>query len=179
MGGRVALDLAVRFPDRVASLVLCDTHRGFAKLPEATRKEFVRSRKEPLINGGEPKDIAIPVARTLVGPAASPQAFQRLVSSLSSLHKESYIKSLEATIESDGEIDLSTIGAPSLVVVGEHDRLTPPSESRAIADAIPGAEYLIIPDAGHLANIENPAFFNEQVLGFLLRVARFTSSSQP
>src|SRR6185437_7477566 len=42
MGGRIALDLAVRFPDRVASLVLCDTHRGFAKLPEATRKEFVR-----------------------------------------------------------------------------------------------------------------------------------------
>jgi 3-oxoadipate enol-lactonase len=172
MGGRIALDLAVRFPDRVASLVLCDTHRGFAKLPEATKREFVRSRKEPLINGGEPKDIAIPVAKTLVGPTASPQTFQRLVHSLSSLHKESYIKSLEATVASDREIDLSRICAPSLVVVGEHDRLTPPAEARAIADAIRGAEYLLIPDAGHLSNIENPEFFNDRVLHFLLQVAR-------
>ena len=172
MGGRIALDLATRFPEHVASLVLCDTHRGFAKFPEATKREFVRSRKEPLINGGEPRDIAIPVAKTLVGPTASPQAFQRLVSSLSSLHKESYIKSLEATVAGDREIDLSTIRAPSLVAVGEHDRLTPPAEAQAIADAIPGAKYLVIPNAGHLSNIENPEFFNDRVLYFLLGVAR-------
>jgi 3-oxoadipate enol-lactonase len=171
MGGRIALDLAVRFPDRVASLVLCDTHRGFAKFPEATKREFVRSRKEPLINGGQPKDIAVPVAKTLAGPTASPQTFQRLVDSLSSLHKESYIKSLEATVSGDREVDLSTIGAPSLVVVGEHDILTPPAEARTIADAIPGAKYLIIPKAGHLSNIENPEFFNDRVLHFLLQVA--------
>ena len=171
MGGRIALDLAVRFPDRVASLVLCDTHRGFAKFPEPTKREFVRSRKEPLINGGQPKDIAVPVAKTLAGPTASPQAFQRLVDSLSSLHKESYIKSLEATVAGDREVDLSTIEAPSLVVVGEHDMLTPPAEAQAIAQAIPGAKYLIIPSAGHLSNIENPEFFNDRVLHFLLQVA--------
>lgn len=167
MGGRIALDLAKRFPDRVLSLVLCDTHRGFSHLSEETKREFIRLRKEPLMAGGTPADIAVPVAKTLTGSKATPEIFERLVQSLSSLHKESYIKSLEATVWSDHEIDLASIRKPTLVVVGEEDRLTPAAESRLIADAIPGGEMIVIPGAGHLSNIENPGFFNHQVVRFL------------
>lgn len=170
MGGRVALDLAVRYPQCVASLVLCDTHRGFARFTDAAKEDFIRLRKEPLIKGGEPKDIAVPVAKSLAGAKASPQVFQRLVESLSSLHKESYIKSLEATVMADKEVDLASLRVPTLVVVGEDDRLTPPAEATIIAAAIPGAEFLLIPEAGHLSNIEKPDFFNERVLHFLDRV---------
>ena len=70
MGGRIAMDFAERYPRRLLSLTLCDTHAGFANFTEEQKREFLRLRKEPLIAGGEPKDIAEPVARSLSGPTS-------------------------------------------------------------------------------------------------------------
>jgi len=75
MGGRIALDFAALYPNRLLTLTLCDTHRGFSHFSEEKRREFVRLRKEPLEQGAEPKDIAGLVAKTLVGPKASREAF--------------------------------------------------------------------------------------------------------
>jgi pimeloyl-ACP methyl ester carboxylesterase len=55
-------------------------------------------------------------------------------------------------------------------VVGDQDRLTPPSVAREMTTAIAGAELAIIRNAGHLANIEQPALFNAILLDFLLRL---------
>jgi 3-oxoadipate enol-lactonase len=87
---------------------------------------------------------------------------------MSRLHKNSYIKSIEASVRGDHADSLSQIKAPTLVVVGEFDRLTPPALAKEIADQIPGAKLAIIKDAGHLSNIENPNEFNSVVLDFLL-----------
>lgn len=171
MGGRIAMDFAVRYPERLLTLTLCDTHLGFANMPQPKKEEFIRLRKEPLTSGKEPKDIAEPVARTLIGPNASEAVFQRLVESMSRLHKESYIKSIEASVNMDTRSDIGSIRVPTHVVVGGADRLTPPETARAIADEIKGAELTVIGDAGHLANIEKPQEFNEAVLGFLQRQA--------
>ena len=62
---------------------------------------------------------------------------------------------------------LSTIRCPTLILVGEHDELTPPSVSRAMQEAIPGSELAIIPRAGHLSNIEQPEVFNAALARFL------------
>jgi pimeloyl-ACP methyl ester carboxylesterase len=63
------------------------------------------------------------------------------------------------------------VKVPTLVVVGDDDRLTPPAMAKSIADAIPGARLAIIPTAGHLSNIEQPAAFNAAVLDFLASVS--------
>jgi 3-oxoadipate enol-lactonase len=167
MGGRIAMDFATRYPQRLLTLTLCDTHPGFAHLSEEKKREFIRLRKEPLINGGEPKDIAVPVAKTLVGPKASQEAFDKLVDSMTRLHKESYIKSIEATVMSDNMNRLGEIQAPTHVVVGGADRLTTPEMARGLVEKIPRARLTIIPDAGHLVNIEEPAQFNEKVIAFI------------
>jgi pimeloyl-ACP methyl ester carboxylesterase len=60
---------------------------------------------------------------------------------------------------------------PTLVLVGEEDRLTPPAMAKTIADAIPGARLAVIPTAGHLSNIEQPALFNRLILDFLLQAS--------
>jgi 3-oxoadipate enol-lactonase len=169
MGGRIAMDFASRFHDRLLTLTLCDTHKGFAGFSDEKKRAFIASRKEPLVNGKEPRDIAEPVARTLVGPKASKEAFEALVDSMSRLHKESYIKSIEASIMMDVRNDLGAIRVPTHVVVGNDDTLTTVAMAKEIAADIRGAELSVIPDAGHLANIENPAAFNAAVLGFLRR----------
>jgi 3-oxoadipate enol-lactonase len=167
MGGRIAMDLAGRYPDRIHTLTLCDTHPGFVHFSEEKKREFIRLRKEPLVNGKEPKDIAVPVAKTLIGPNASQEAFDKLVDSMSRLHKESYIKSIEATVMTDNMSKLGEIRVPTHVVVGGADRLTTPEMARDLTAKIPGAKLTVIDDAGHLVNIEKPREFNEVVIAFI------------
>ena len=167
MGGRIAMDFAQRHPERLLSLTLCDTHRGFVTFTDEQRREFLRLRKEPLINGGEPKDIAPGVARSLSGPNITPEAYAKLMDSLCRLHKESYIKSLEATALAKPHDQLGDIRVPAHVIVGSEDKLTPPAMAQEIVDRIPGAKLTIINDAGHLTNIEKPAEFNAAVVAFL------------
>jgi 3-oxoadipate enol-lactonase len=169
MGGRIAMDFAEVYPERILTLTLCDTHRGFSHFSAEKKAEFVRLRKEPLLAGGEPKDIAVPVAKTLVSPHASQDAFDKLVDSMSRLHKESYIKSIEATAYSDSHDRLGDIRAPTHVVCGGDDRLTTPEMAREIAAMIPGAALTIIPEAGHLVNIEKPEAFDRAVIDFILK----------
>lgn len=170
MGGRIAQDFAIRHAARLGALVLCDTSRGLAHYSEEKRRDFVRLRKEPLVNGQEPRDMAPALVRSLIGSKASDAVFQRYVDSVSRVHKESYIKTIEASVAAGSHGTLSEIRAPTLVLVGEDDRLTPPAEARAVAAEIAGACLVILPEAGHLANLEKPAEFNAAVLDFLREV---------
>ncbi|MFW5939163.1 MAG: alpha/beta fold hydrolase [Halolamina sp.] len=64
---------------------------------------------------------------------------------------------------------LGTIDVPTLAVVGEHDKLTPPHYHESLADAIPNCEVATVDDAAHLAMLEQPAAFNDAVDAFLDR----------
>jgi 3-oxoadipate enol-lactonase len=168
MGGLIAFDFHALHPDRVATLTICDSMPGMTGLSDEGRREFIRIRQEPLLGGKEPRDIAPAVARTLVGKSAQPGSFERLVASMSALHKESYLKAIVATTHYARKLDLESIRVPTHIVVGDEDTLTPPALSRSMAARIPGAQLTVIKGAGHLSNIEQPEAFNAAVLAFLL-----------
>jgi 3-oxoadipate enol-lactonase len=167
MGGRIAMDFAVRHPGRVHGLVLADTHLGFGHFSAEERAAFVQMRRGPLDAGRTTRDMAPPVARSLMGGAAGEAVFQRLVESMAALRPASYIRAIECMVDSDRFDAYGAIAAPTLVVAGEDDRLTPPEMGREIASRIRGARFAAIPRAGHLANIEAPAIFNALVDDFL------------
>jgi 3-oxoadipate enol-lactonase len=172
MGGRIVLDFYERHAERARSLILVDTFPGFdASFTQEGRERFVRERRQPLLEGKQPADIAPAVARTLVSPAAAPAIIQQLIDSISILHKESYIKTIEAMTMYQPVTDVSTIKVPVQIIVGADDKLTPPAISRKMAAAITGARLLEIPEAGHLSNIEAPDTFNACVKEFLASVA--------
>ena len=169
MGGRIALDLVARFPERVSTLTLSGTRSSFAQRTPEERDEFVRLRKRPLVDDRkEPADIAKKVARTLMGRRSTETHFNQLVASISSLHKESYIKTIEASTYYDRTAVLAEIKVPTVLIYGDDDRLNGPSLGREIASQIPNANYVEIADAGHLCNIEAPDEFNSAVLKFLI-----------
>ena len=62
---------------------------------------------------------------------------------------------------------LREIPCPIQVIVGEQDAATPPADSKRMAEKIKGAKLEIIPNAGHLSNIEQPDVFNKAVRKFL------------
>lgn len=172
MGGRIAMDFAHAYPDRLHTLTLCATNTGFARFSPEARAEFIRSRKEPLLSGKEPMDIAEPVAKSLIGPDSGEAALRQLVDSMSRLHKYSYIKSIEALVNLDRRTGLDHIRVPTHVMCGSDDPLTPVSMSEEIVRLIPQAELTVVKGAGHLLNIEKPQEFNRAAISFLLRHGR-------
>lgn len=172
MGGRIALDFWEVCPERCAGFVLCDTFPGFdASFTREGRERFVNERRQPLLDGKTVADIAPAVAATLVAKDADPAAVAELEASMCALHQEAYIKTIEAMTMYEPVTDVSTIDRPVQIIVGAEDKLTPPSISHAMADAIPGARLTVIEGAGHLSNIERPAAFNDCLRGFLETVA--------
>lgn len=168
MGGRILLEFYANHPDRFATLTLAGVHARFKAFSPEAQRDFVESRRKPLINQNlAPSDIAPGVIGRLAGPNASDEAKQRAIAAMSRLHKNSYIKTVESTTKFDREHVLADIAVPTLVIGGEHDPLTPPDLTRAIAAKIPGAQYHLIYDVGHLGNLENPVEFNRLLGDFL------------
>ena len=171
MGGRIALDFHDKYAPRVASLLLVDTFPGFdSSFTQEGRERFVRERRQPLIEGKEPADIAPLVAPTLVSPSAGQATVDELIDSMTRLHKESYIKTVEAMTMYQPVADLAAITAPVQIIVGRDDKLTPVSVAEQMAAEISHAKLAVIDDCGHLSNIEKPEEFNQIVAEFLASI---------
>ncbi len=167
MGGQIACLFYEKYPQFVKSLILCDTHFGLSKLSKNEIDKFVNSRKKPLLNGLNPHDIAENVAKLLIGNYSNRSAFKKLVDSINNLHKDSYLKTIDASFKSSHDHIFKKIDVPTLLIVGELDRLTPPSMAKEIQKLIKNSKLYIIKNAGHLSNIEEPRKFNEIVFNFL------------
>jgi pimeloyl-ACP methyl ester carboxylesterase len=73
----------------------------------------------------------------------------------------------------DQNLSLSAFdGIETLVIVGSEDKVTPPAHSETIVAAIPGAEHVVVDDAGHMLPVEYPDLVNDQLLDLLLRARR-------
>ena len=171
MGGRIARDFALHLPHRVASLTLANSSPGYDALSAEEVQAYLAARRAPLLAGKTPRDIAPERARQLISSRPAAGVFEELVESLAALRKDSYLKSLEASVTQDRAAPIERIAVPTLVITSNEDRLYSPALARDMARRIPGAELVEIQGAGHLSNIEQPGRFNDAVLGFLARHA--------
>lgn len=164
-GGAVAVQMALAYPEAVRSLVLADTSAGSAVDP--IRARAMRQRSDDLIRLG-PVELARVRAPRLVSASASPALVEEVSAIMAlAVRLPGYAWAAEAMAATDLRAELTDLCAPTLVVVGENDAVTPASESRLLAAAIPGARLVVVSAAGHLANQEQPAQFNDVVRRFL------------
>ncbi len=174
MGGRIAQDFYARHPGRVASMVLCDTFAGDDESDSRSGRsqsveDFVQSRIQPYLDGADPKERAYQVAGRLMGPNPTDDAVERAARAHARLHVESYIKTVRASATYNRVNNLPNIKVPVLLVFGRLDPLTPPHVGEYMHERISGSELVIIEDAGHMTNLEQPQMFNAAVLEFLRR----------
>jgi pimeloyl-ACP methyl ester carboxylesterase len=148
LGAAVAARMAARHPDRVQRLILVSA---------AIRPRNVRAR---MLSGGVVRLVAQRPSESYVPLFARDLLRSHPVSSIAA--------SLDA-LQRDWEDDLARIVAPTLVVWGERDPITPISLAHGIAATIPDARLLTLPDTGHSPMWEEPDVFNEAVLDFLER----------
>jgi pimeloyl-ACP methyl ester carboxylesterase len=158
MGGYVALALLQRHPELVRSLALLDTKAGPDS--EAARAGRDAAAARLLERGREA--LAGDLRAALLGPRASPVAQARLRSMVEGTRYETILAALEGMKQRPDRSEvLDGVRAPTLVLVGADDELTPPREAQAMASRVPGAQLTIVPAAGHLTPLEAPEAVNE------------------
>ncbi|MCS7014264.1 MAG: alpha/beta hydrolase [Chloroherpetonaceae bacterium] len=170
MGGYQAFAFQRRYPDMVASMMLCDT-RADADTDEARNRrfEFIEALKQNGIS--EAKARMIPKLLGKTTHAENPELAGQLSVIIERHRIEPVIEQLKALAHRpDSTSHLSSIHCPTLVVVGEEDELTPPALAKSMAEKIPNAQLEIIPKAGHLPNLEQPERFNELMLKHLQKL---------
>ena len=161
-GGTVALELYRRRPELVATLVMIDTYAGWkGSLPE----EEVRARVE-----GARQALAAPAFDpTLPGLFAGdpPAEFLSLLEEVgAAVRPHTFKVQLSVMAKADLNDVLPTIAVPTLLVWGEFDARSPLAVAHQFERAIPDASLVVIPDCGHVSNLEQPDQVNAAVREF-------------
>jgi 3-oxoadipate enol-lactonase len=164
MGGYIAFSALRLFPERIAGLILIDT-RETADTNDGRHGRFDAIAKieeegvAPLVDSMFPK---------MLTPEAPADMKERVRTIMMSTPPRGAIDALKAIANRrDATQLLSAITVPTLVLVGEADTITPPSDAERMAKAIPGAKLVKIANVAHLSNVEHADAFNAAVAAFL------------
>lgn len=166
MGGMIALQAAVRFPERVVGLVLACCTPAFGAASGALQKAFLDRRLGPLDDGASMRELAIEVIPTMIGPGSEAEVVHDAVDLMAQIRPDSYRAAMHALVCFDQRAALPALGMPALVLAGTHDTVSTPLVVRRMAERLPLATYREL-DAGHLAPFEEPEAFAAEVRGFL------------
>jgi len=170
MGGYVALALMRRHASRVAGLVLANTRAG----SDSADGLAARDRMIELASRDGAAGVAREMLPKLLGDTTRREqpdlldAVRRLIEANTTEGLVSAIRAMKMRV--DSALLLPSVACPTLIVTGDEDALIPQSESETMRLAIPGAELVVVPRAGHLSNLEAPRAFNDALAGFLSRL---------
>jgi 3-oxoadipate enol-lactonase len=168
----VAQELAATQPERLRSLTLSGTSAAFGRADGAWQQTFVAERLAPLDRGLTLADLAPELLRGLLGADPDPDGVRQAIASMGRVPEATYRAAVRCIVTFDRRAALDEIVVPTLLLAGERDPVAPPAMMARMAARIPGARFMVLPGAGHLANLERPAAFNEALAGFLGDVER-------
>ncbi|MEU0163971.1 4-carboxymuconolactone decarboxylase [Streptomyces iakyrus] len=169
LGGAVGIELALRHPERLASLALIAASPRFG-----TADEFRQRGVIVRTNGLDPIARSAP-ERWFTGgfAAAQPAITEWAVQMVRTTDPGCYIASCEALASFDVRPELGRVGVPTLVLVGSDDQVTGPAEARTLVAGIPDARLAVVPGASHLVPVEQPGAVTD------LLVRHFSTAWQP
>ncbi|MBT9385696.1 alpha/beta hydrolase [Pseudooceanicola sp. CBS1P-1] len=169
MGGYIAMEIMRQAPERVERLALLDT----TARPDTDQQTAYRRATLETLAPLEGRQLRLAYAASLPGlvHAGHVDGLRNEVVTMSVSLGHSVLAQQSAAIISrpDSRPDLPGYDLPVLVLVGAEDVLTPPEMAREMAEAIPGAQLVVVPQCGHLATMEQPEAVNLALLDWLRR----------
>ena len=163
LGGMTALRLAAREPDRLDRLaVLCTSALIGPASAWAERAALVREQGTAAV-----ADAVVARWFTPALAAADPDLVRRMRDTVAATPSEGYAGCCGAIEGMDLRADLPRIAAPTLAIAGADDPATPPEHLAAIADSVPGGRLLVLPQAAHLASVEQAPAVTAALLAHL------------
>jgi pimeloyl-ACP methyl ester carboxylesterase len=168
MGGMIAQEFALQYPERVHSLILCCTAAGGPHAVQAD-SEVLRA----LFRVGLSPEEFLEFANPFIYDSSTPR--ERIEEDMVLRRKwypreRGYLGQLQGILAWEAYSRLPQIAAPTLVIHGEADRLIPPANGALIANRIPGTKLVTIPNACHVLTTDQPAAVHQEVLEFLRSV---------
>lgn len=164
LGGMVGMWLGQHAPDRVERLVLCCTSAELG--PRSMWDERIAA-----VAAGGTEAVAGAVTERWLTPVTRerrPELARWLHDMIAATPPAGYAGCCAAIRDLSLVDDLPSIAAPTLVISGSADPATPPEHGQRIADGVPGARFVVVPDVAHLGTLEAPARFSELILRHLL-----------
>jgi pimeloyl-ACP methyl ester carboxylesterase len=167
MGGMIAQEFALQYPERVRRLILGCTACGGPKVVRADDEV----NRVLMARGNMTIDEGIEAMVPYIYDSGTPRA--RIEEDLAIRRRTypsaaGYFGQLQGILSWESYSRLGGISAPTLVIHGECDRLVPPGNGRLVAEAIPEAKFVAIPNASHLYMTDQPETSEEIVMSFLL-----------
>ena len=167
MGGYVALRAVEKFPAKFSGLVLCDT-KSEADNNEAKAKRFDTIKDLKTKNIEIFAEAYIKNVFTSESLKNKPDAVNMIRQTIISTSTKGIAANfLALAARTDTTESLSKISIPTLIMVGEKDKVTTPEHAKSMHQKIKGSKLVVIPDAAHMSNLENAPVFNETLLNFL------------
>lgn len=167
MGGYIAWAFWRKYPARLQALVFCDTRAG-ADSPEAAANRLAMAERVVHEGPGPVADAMLPMLTATATPKMHPEVIETLRQMILSTDPRGIAAAARGMAERPEVTSwLPQIACPTLVIVGQQDTISPVAEMRTIAEAIPGAQFVEISDAGHMSPMENPAELNAALGAFL------------
>lgn len=168
MGGFVAMELALNYPELVRSLILICTKLSGPEAIPATPEAAVALERFPAMNPVEYNEKTYPL---LVAPdyfERNPGRLQRLAEAAAKtmMLDDAYQRQRATEDSRSTHQRIHQITAPTLVIHGEEDRLVPVENGILLAKKIPSAKLIIYPDCGHLVTMEKSREFGRDALAF-------------
>lgn len=159
LGGAIALAWALRYPEEVRALILMATGARLRVTPawlEGIRRGAI--------------DAVEQFGAAWFGPQADPRLREKSLRLLGATPPDVLLADLAAADGFDVMGELARIAAPTLIVCGADDRLTPPKYSQYLHERIRGSALVIVEGAGHMVMLEQPEATNQALRDFLLRL---------
>jgi pimeloyl-ACP methyl ester carboxylesterase len=171
MGGYIAWEFYSKYAERLHSLILCDTRAA----ADADDLKQTRMETATRVLGAGPQFLVEGMIPKLFCERTR-QANRTIVDATRQVMLQTNPVGIAAALRGmaqrpDAAALLAHINVPTTVICGQFDVISPPSEMRAIADAIPNAQFVQISNAGHLAPLENPDDVNRAIRGWMSDLA--------
>lgn len=167
MGGYAAFAFLRKYPQRVAGLILSDTRPG-ADTPEAQANRENVAQIAETQGTGAIADLQVPRLISEYTRKRHPEVEARVRQLIDEATPQGIAAASRGMAQrADSTELLGGISCPTLVIVGEQDALIPPAVTQDYASRIPGVQFAVIPQAGHLSNLEQPEAFLQAIGGFL------------
>ncbi len=168
MGGYVALAFYAQYADRVKGLLLANTRA----IPDSEEGKQSRLTNAQRVGEAGSSFLVETMAPKMLGPSAKPEieiAVRSMMARQRAPGLMSALRGMAARPDRTTLLRFATV--PALIVSGTKDALIPPSDSEAMHGLIPNSRLVIIPDAGHLSNLDKADAFNHVVREFYKQVA--------
>ncbi len=168
MGGTTGLGLAIDHEDRLVAYIGCDCRCDSPPDFAALWDERIAAARTGGMDGMAQPTVSRWFTETFL--AAHDEVIEKVRSMIRTTSLNGFIGCSNALQNIDYRDRLERIRVPTLFMCGEHDPAANPDYIRPMREAVPGAELVVIPDAGHISNMENPEFFNRGLTDFLTRL---------